>query len=65
MTEFCNQTKVLDFLSDNGIWVMSYLFWVWDMKIEYWVMKTESTLNQTGLNISKFGIFPFDSFLFG
>ena len=26
MTEFCNQTKVFDFLSDNGIWVMSYLF---------------------------------------
>ena len=26
MTEFCDQTKVLDFLSDNGVWVMSYEF---------------------------------------
>ena len=48
MTEFCDQTKVLDFLSDSGIWVMSYGFWVWVMKIEYWVMKTETPLNQTG-----------------
>ena len=24
MTEFCNQTKVLDFFSDSMVWVMSY-----------------------------------------
>ena len=69
MTEFCDQTKVLDFLSDSGVWVMSYGFWVldflsdsgvwvmsygfwvWVMKTEYWVMKTETSLNQTGPNI--------------
>ena len=26
MTEFYDQTRVLDFLSDSGVWVMSYGF---------------------------------------
>ena len=48
MTEFCDQKKVLEFLSDSGVWVMSYGFWIWVMKIEHWDMKTETPLNQTG-----------------
>ena len=48
MTEFCDKTKVLDFLSDNGVWIMSFEFWVWVIKTEYSVMKTETPLNQMG-----------------
>ena len=48
MTKFCDQTKVLEFLSDSGVWVMSHGFWVWVMKIEHWDIKTETPLNQTG-----------------
>ena len=36
MTEFCDQTKVLDFLSDNGVWVMSYEFELWKLSTELW-----------------------------
>ena len=49
MTKFCDQTKMFDFLSDSGVWVMSYGFWVWVIKTEYWDMKTKTPLNQMGL----------------
>ena len=52
MTEFCNQTTILEFLSDSGAWVMSDEIWVRVMSYEYWVMKTESCLNQTGPLVS-------------
>ena len=55
MTEFCDQAKVLDFLSDSGVWVMSYEFWVWVMKTEYWVMKIETPLNQMEPYYQKLG----------
>ena len=48
MTEFCNQTTILEFLSDSGVWVMSDEIWVRVMSYKYWVMKTESWLNQIG-----------------
>ena len=44
---FCYQTKFLEFLSNSGVWVMSYGFWVWVMSYDYWIMKIESCLNQT------------------
>ena len=47
VTEFCNQTKVFEFLSNSGVWVMSYGFWVWVMSFEYSVLKTDWWLIQT------------------
>ena len=44
---FCYQTNFLEFLSNSGVWVMSYGFWVWVMSYDYWIMKIESCLNQT------------------
>ena len=46
MIEICDQTKVLDFLSDSGVWVISYGLWDWAMKIE-------TPLYQTGPNTVK------------
>ena len=42
MTEFCDQAKVLDFLSDSGVWVMSFEFWVLSLSYENWVLSYEN-----------------------
>ena len=38
----------MEFLSDSGVCVMSDEIWVRVMSYEYWVIKTESCLNQAG-----------------
>ena len=43
---FC--VRVSGFFSESRVWVMSYGFWVWVMKTEYGVIKTETPLNQIG-----------------
>ena len=39
MIGFCYQTKISEFLSDSGVWVMSYGFWVW---VKFWVLSYEN-----------------------
>ena len=34
MTKFCDQTKVLDFWSDSGVWVMTYELCVLSLRYE-------------------------------
>ena len=34
MTKFCDQTKVLEFLSDSGVWVMTYELCVLSLRYE-------------------------------
>ena len=41
----------MEFLSDSGVCVMSDEIWVRVMSYEYWVIKTESCLNQAGLKL--------------
>ena len=34
MTKFCDQTRVLEFLSDSGVWVMTYELCVLSLRYE-------------------------------
>ena len=45
---FLNQTGVLGFFSESGIWELSDEFWVLVMSFGNWVKKIEWWGNQTG-----------------
>ena len=58
MTKFCNQTTILEFLSDSGVWVMSYKIWVRVMSIELWKLsrRDEYFQNEFSIFCSEHGI---------
>ena len=58
MTKFCNQTTILEFLSDSGVWIMSYKIWVRVMSIELWKLsrRDEYFQNEFSIFCSEHGI---------